>query len=143
MEYTTEIEINAPVTKVAGLLGNHEQMTKWMKEVKSFKALSGKPRHAGSKTLLRMHVGKEVDVVETIVEAELPDRIVTEYEMEYGKLVVESKLRSAGKGAAVLTMGHRFELKGMLKLAAAVMKPVFIKHSQNMMESFKAVAEAK
>lgn len=141
MKYTTEITVNAPIDKVAELLGDHAKLKYWMKELRTYETVSGKPREVGAKTKLYLAIGPGVDATETILEVDFPRRFKARYEMGQGSLVVVSQLTEMGKGTTKYTLDHQFEFKGMLKVGAALMKPAFIKHSERMMQDFKALAE--
>lgn len=141
MKYTTEIEINAPIAKIAALLGDHEQMNKWMKELERYEPVSGHPRHEGAKTRMLLNVGRGMEVTETIVKAEPPHRFTARYEMEGGSLLADSMLQETTPNLTRYSLSHYFKFEGMLKIATALMKPAFIKHSEQMMKDFKMLAE--
>ncbi|HLP19587.1 MAG TPA: SRPBCC family protein [Chitinophagales bacterium] len=140
MKYTTEIKINAPIEKVAELIGDHNMMKNWMKELITHETVSGTPRKEGAKTKLRLNLGGGVDVLETLIKIDFPNFFVTKYELPQGSLTVVITFEKDGKGT-IYKLDHSFEFKGMLKIGTALMKPGFIKHSERMMQDFKKMVE--
>jgi carbon monoxide dehydrogenase subunit G len=143
MQYTTEIEINAPVEKIAGLLGDHEQMKKWLRELKSYQPIEGEPKQEGSKTLLTINVAGGMEVTETIIAVEYPNHFATHYEMQGGTFIADSKLEATGEQTTKYILEHKFEFTGPLKLVSGLLKPSFIKHSERVMNDFRELAEGK
>lgn len=140
MKYTTEVKIDAPIEKVAELIGDHQKMKYWIKELTSYAAVSGTPRQEGAKTKLRLNLGGGVDVLETLLKVDFPRRFITKYELPQGSLTVTISFETDGKGTTY-NIDHAFEFKGMLKIGTALVKPAFIKHSERMMEDFKKMVE--
>jgi carbon monoxide dehydrogenase subunit G len=142
MKYTTEIKINAPVEKIAELLGDHEQMKKWLKELESFENIEGKPKEEGTKTKLNVNVAGGMEVTETVMVAQFPNRFATHYEMQGGTFVADSKLEPMGEETTRYILEHKFEFSGPLKLITSMLKPAFIRHSERIMSEFKTLAES-
>ena len=90
MKYTTEIEIYAPIEKVAALLADHSQMKYWIKELQSYEPISGVPQQEGTKTRMKIKAGKEIELTETITKVEFPHRFTARYEMNGGSLIADS-----------------------------------------------------
>jgi uncharacterized membrane protein len=141
MKYTTEVEIHAPLEKVASLLGDHEQMKKWVKELDSFKLLDGRPRHEGAKTLLNVKGSHEMQVTETILKTEFPFRFTAKYEVDGVSFIADNLLQQSTTALTRYTLNHYFKFNGLLKVAMAFMKPAFVKRSKQMMNDFKKLAE--
>jgi hypothetical protein len=142
MIYSLSIEINGHIETIAGLLGDHEAMMKWMPELAGYELLSGKPRHVGAKTKLLINAPGMGGIIETVQAIDFPKHFKTYYEMEQGSFTADSNLMVLNAGKTLYTLNHEFKFKGMLKLATAVMKPAFINHSQKLLQNFKAVAES-
>lgn len=141
MKYTTEIEIKAPLEKVAAMLGDHEQMLKWIKEVESYQPISGTPRQEGAKTLLHVNAGKQMEVTETITKVNFPYRFTAHYEMPDGSLVIDNMLQASTPALTRYVLNHYFKFNGTMKVVTALLKPAFVKHSERMMKDFKELAE--
>ena len=141
MKYTTEIEIHAPIEKVAALLGDHEQMKKWLPELQSYKPISGKPREVGTKTELEINKGGQMQITETILEIDFPYRFAVHYETAGVSLIIDNQLQRSTPMLTRYILSHHFKFSGVLKIATALMKAAFVTHSEQIMKNFKAVAE--
>ena len=141
MKYTTEIEIKAPVEKVAGLLGDHEKMKHWLKELESYEPITGKPRHEGTKTRLKINIAGGVEVTETITAVDFPRHFATQYDLQHGTLLANSRLEPIDDNSTRYFLDHEFEFTGPMKLVTSLLKPAFIRHSERIMDEFKTVAE--
>ena len=141
MKYTTEIEIKAPIEKVATLLGDHSQMKYWIKQLQSYEPISGEPHEEGTKTRMTINAGREMEIIETITKIEFPYRITAHYEMEGGSFIADSMLQASTEKLTRYTLNHYFKFNGVLKIATALLKPAFIKHSERIMIDFKNLAE--
>lgn len=143
MVYTTQTVINAPVERVAELLGNRDKMPLWMKGMEGYKHLRGEPGTVHAQTTIYLNLGTTVQVTETILAIEYPHRFSVRYEMPQGSVVITSLLQRKGRKATVYQLEHTFTFSGMLKLGAGLMKPAFVAQSNKVMNSFKEMVEAE
>ncbi len=142
MTYTTQTVINAPVEHVAGLLGNRDKMHIWMQGMEGYKHLSGDPGTVNAQTVIYLNLGTTVQVTETILAIDYPNRFSVRYEMPQGSVIISTILSRKGRKATTYMLEHTFTFNGMLKLGAGLMKPAFIAQSNKVMNRFKEMVEA-
>ena len=81
MKFTQRIAINLPREKVIELFDNPDNMKHWQPGLVSFGNISGIPGEVGTKSLLRYKMGKrDVELIETITNRNLPDEFSGTYE---------------------------------------------------------------
>ncbi len=141
MKYSLTIEINAPREKVADMLADQGQKKKWLKELMNIKHVKGAPKEVGAVAMLQLNVPGMEQIKETIELVDFPNRFVTVYEMKQATFIADSNLEAISAGLTRYTLHHEFDFKGMLKLATALMKPAFIRHSEKILAQIKNVAE--
>jgi hypothetical protein len=113
----------------------------WLKELNSYQPITGEPRQEGTKTRLLVNVGGGMEVTETVLTVDFPNRFSTHYEMQGGTFVADSKLEHVDEKNTRYVLEHHFQFTGPLKMVTALLKPAFIAHSKQIMENFKALAE--
>lgn len=143
MNYTLSVDIMAPIEKVATLLSDHEKMHLWMTDMTGYEPISGKPRHVGAKTRLKISAPGIKEIIETILKVDFPKQFTTYYEVSSGDFTADSKLEALGENKTRYTLNHEFHFKGLLKLTAGLMKPAFVKHSETLLLNFKKLAERR
>jgi hypothetical protein len=72
MRSIIELEINVPQAKLAELLADPENNTKWMDDIERYEPISGPPGMPGSKYRLVPKTGKMLFTA-TVVGRDLPD----------------------------------------------------------------------
>ena len=81
MKYDVEIIIDLPKEKVAALIEDPNNLSKWQEGFVEMKHLSGDPGKKGGKSLLRYKMGKrEIEMTETIEAMDLPNSFTMIYE---------------------------------------------------------------
>lgn len=81
MNYQLEIEINLPRSRVIELFDNPDNLPKWQPGLIDFEPLSGAPGQVGAKSRLKYKMGsRDVEMIETITERNLPDSFSATYE---------------------------------------------------------------
>lgn len=82
MKYTEEILINLPIDKVIELFDNVEYRKLWQKGLISSELIEGTENKVGAKTRLVFKTNKKnMEIIETIKEKELPNFIMATYEV--------------------------------------------------------------
>ena len=81
MKYSVDIEIKLPRKKVAELFDNPDNMKEWQKGFVSMEHISGEAGKSGAKSKLRYKMkNREIEMVETILERNLPNEFTATYE---------------------------------------------------------------
>lgn len=143
MTYTTDIEINLPISRVIELFDNPENMKQWMKGLISFEPLSGTPGQPGAKSRLVFTMGKRrVEMIETITVRNLPDEFSGTYEAEGVFNLVKNRFVELPNQRTQYISEQEFEFHGAMKLLGALMPGMFKKQTQQYLQDFKQFAEA-
>ncbi len=78
MKYTTSNTINKSLDHVAALYMERDSALKWMPGLKRIEHLSGEPGELGAKCIFHSeHKGKAMQITETILEQNMPNKIWT------------------------------------------------------------------
>ena len=142
MKYTTEIEINKPIQKVVELFDNPDNTDKWMEGLVSFEPISGTPGQPGAKSRLKFKMGKrEMEMIETITVANLPEEFSGTYEAKGVMNVVKNHFRKVSDSKTKYVAEHEFQFKGFMKVIAFLMPRVFKKQSMKFLNDFTKFAE--
>ena len=81
MEYTQEIEIALPRSRVVELFDDPENLPKWQEGLQSFELVSGEAGQVGAKSRLVYKQGRRtIELIETIIRRDLPDAFDGAYE---------------------------------------------------------------
>lgn len=142
MRYTTTIELNSAVEKVITLFDDPENMKEWQPELLSFDHLSGEAGQPGAKSKLKYQMGKrQVEMIETIINRNLPDEFSGTYEANgvYNKVV--NKFLEKPENKTTWVTENEFRFKGFMKLFAFFMPGAFKKQTLIYMQRFKDFAE--
>lgn len=143
MNYTNEIIINRPIAQVIALFDSSENLKQWMPGLQSFEHLSGTPGEPGAKSKLVFLMGKrEMVMVETIIENQLPEKFSGTYEAN-GTLNIQKNSFLAVDENTTRWVSHaefRFS-KLFMKLMGLLMPGAFKKQSRLFQEKFKEFAE--
>ncbi len=143
MQYSVEIEINKPVDEVVKLFDNQENMDKWMEGLQSFELISGEPGQPGAKSRLKFKMGKrDIEMIETITEHNLPDLLTATYEAQGVYNKVKNKFQTIDGNRTKYITEQEFRFKGIMRLMAAFMPGAFKKQSMKYLNDFKQFAES-
>ncbi len=142
MKYSNEIIIDQPREKVIELFDNPDNMKFWQKGFVSFSTFEGDLGKAGSKSNLKYKMGKrEIEMVETIIEMDLPEKMHTTYETKGVYNIQKNYFKEEGDKTRWVSESE-FQFSGFMKLMVFFMgKKAFSKQSYTFMEDFKAFAE--
>ena len=142
MKYQNEIEIELPVNKVVELFDNPENLKHWMPGLQSFEHISGTPGQPGAKSRLFYKMGKrEIEMIETITNRNLPDEFAGTYEAKGVYNVVSNKFIPVAANKTKWVTDNEFRFSGFMKLMGWFMPGAFKKQSQQYLELFKTFAE--
>lgn len=140
MKYKVEVIIDRPREEMLVLFQDVTFMKKWQQGFQSLEVLEGEPGEVGSKSRLTyLSKGKPSEIIETIVEKDLPDRFDFLYEAKGVKNW--AKNRFVDQGDRVLWIAeHEFRFSGVMK-AMGLMKGMFVNQTMKDMNTFKSFAE--
>ena len=142
MQYTVEIDIELPRTRVIELFDNSDNMSKWQKGLISFEPISGDPGQPGATSKLVFQMGKRrIEMIETITVRNLPEEFSGTYDAPGVHNVISNRFVELTPERTRWTSENVFEFKGFMKLMGVAMKGAFPKQSLKYMQDFKAFAE--
>ena len=143
MHYSVTVEINLPRERVIELFDNPDNMPNWQPSLLSFTHLTGEAGQAGATSELKYQMGKrEITMIETITERNLPDVFSGTYETKGVWNQVSNHFVELN-GKTMWTMNTVFKCTGMLRIMAWLMPGMFKKQTTADMLSFKAFAESQ
>ncbi len=143
MHYSVTVEIDLPRDRVIELFDNPDNMPHWQPSLLSFKHLSGEAGQVGATSELQYQMGKrEVVMIETITERNLPDTFAGTYETK-GVWNQVSNHFVEQEGKTLWTLNTVFKCTGMLRIMAWLMPGMFKKQTTADMLRFKAFAESQ
>jgi uncharacterized protein YndB with AHSA1/START domain len=142
MKYTNEVKINAPLEKVVELFDNPDNIAKWQPGFVSMEHIEGEKGQVGSKYRMKYKMGKrEIEMVETILERNLPEVFAGTYEAKGVWNKVINHFKDNGDNTTRYWTENEFKMKGMMKLMAWLMPGAFKKQSQKYLDLFKDFVE--
>ena len=142
MKYSNEVIIDAPIDKVIELFDNPDNMSKWQEGFISMTHKSGEDGKAGAKYDMKYKMGKrEIEMVETILERDLPRIFSATYEAKKVWNQVDNSFHSTEDGKTKYQTENQIKMRGMMKLFAVLMPGAFKKQSQKYLNDFKNFVE--
>lgn len=144
MKYSISIEINKPRTRVIELFDNADNLKEWQPGLVSFEHVSGEPGQVGAKSRLQYKMGKrEIEMIETITENNLPERFCGTYEADGVWNSVDNVFVEVDENTTRWDFSTEFKMSGiMMKIMAFLMPGMFKKQSCEFMENFKKFVES-
>ena len=142
MKYNLSIEIELSIDKVIELFDSFDNMKEWQKGLVSYEHIEGTSGQPGAKTKLHYKMGKrEVDMIETITERNLPAIFSATYEAQgVWNLVVNRFQEKEGK--TIWETEHEFRFTTIfMKIMGFFMPGAFKKQSYKYMVDFKEYVE--
>jgi len=144
MKYTSEIEIDLPVSKVVELFDSVENMYDWMEGLQSFEPLEGTPGEVGAKSRLVFKNGnRTIEMVETITVKDLPGEFSGTYEANGVWNLVSNHFDALDENRTRYISHQEFQFKGFMKLMALLMPGAFKKQTLKHLQAFKKFAEGQ
>jgi hypothetical protein len=142
MKYQCEIEINLPRAEVVEKMDSAENMYKWQQGLISHEFTEGEPGAVGSKMKLNYKMGKrEVEMVETILVSNFPDKFDAQYEAKNVHNVVRNTFIEIDANKTKWITDNEFKMSGFMKVFAFLMPGMFKKQSMKYLVAFKDFAE--
>jgi uncharacterized membrane protein len=142
MEYTTEITIDLPRDRVVALFDDPDNLAKWQPGLQSMETIEGEPGTPGAKTRLVYEArGRRVEMIETIIDRDLPRVFSATYEAKNVWNEVVNRFHEAGPRKTRWVTENEFKFSGAMALLAFFMRGAFRKQTLEDMERFKAFAE--
>lgn len=144
MKYTCELVVNVPRPRMIELFDNPDNLDKWQPGLVSFEHLSGEPGQAGAKSKLLYDMnGRKIEMVETIMNRDLPDTFTGTYEAKGVHNIIENHFYTDGLERTRWVMDTEFQFSGFMKIASKFMGGAFRKQSMEFMNNFKTFAEGQ
>ena len=145
MKYTCTIEINAPLDRVVSLWGDEAYFKYWQDGFVRIDHLSGMPNAEGSKSKILLKDKFEIQLIETILIANLPWEKKALYEHKHMTNTQSSRFESIGNNKTLYTSAVEYtKFNGfMIKLMAKLFPSKFKAQSQKWMQQFKEFAEQR
>jgi len=91
MEFETSVTINAPIEKVVATFKDESALRFWQDDFVGFERMEGEPWQIGTKKKLRY---KKVELVETVLESDLPNTFKGLYEFSMGSNTMKSEFKA-------------------------------------------------
>ena len=153
MKYTVSIEIALPLEKVAQLLADPTQLSKWLRGLVLHEPLSGTHGQVGTTSRVVMQMGQQkFEGTETITRREpvnlraIPNGSVVRYEREIVGSgmwsAARERLTAAGPETTLWVSESEYRFSSLpMRLVGRLMPGAFRKQSLQHMQDFKAFAE--
>ena len=143
MKYELSIDIAAPRSRVVALFDDPENLPRWQPGLVAFEPLSGEPGQVGARSRLRYAMGKrEIEMVETVTERDLPDTFAGTYEAKGVWNEVRNRFEAIDDHTTRWHLSTDFRFTTLpMKVMSKLMPGAFKKQSRELMENFKAFAE--
>ncbi|QEE14196.1 SRPBCC family protein [Promethearchaeum syntrophicum] len=144
MKYQVEIKINRSIDEVIPLFDSFENLKKWQPGLQSFEHLEGTPGENGAKTRL-IYIekgGRNVEMIETIINRNLPEEFTATYDAKGVKNWVKNQFVESGANQTRWINENIFNFTGFMKIMGFLMKSAFPKQTLKDMALFKDFVEA-
>jgi len=143
MKYTFETEINAPIEKVAELVGNPDNRKEWMAGLESDEHVSGTPGMPGAKSRLVFKTGNvTITMIGTVTSRNLPDELSETFEASNVLTFVKNRFVALSPQKTKYVSEQEFRFKGIFnKVVGFLLQGEFKKQTREHMEGFKRFAE--
>ena len=144
MKYTLDIIIDKPLGEVVNLLDNPENNHVWMEGFQSVETLEGVPGKKGAKCKLHfLHGKKEMEMIETILEKDLPNKMVKTYDSKGVSNIIFTSMESVEENKTKYISTQEFKMHGFMKVVAFLAPGMFKKQTKKILSNFKNFAESK
>lgn len=142
MRYESEIIINLPRTRVIELFDSFDNLKKWQEGLISYEHLSGEPGQPGTKTRLLYDMGRRrMEMIETIIERNLPDEFSATYDASGVHNIVRNNFYDEGEQTRWV-LDSDFQFRSYMRIVSLfIPNSSFRNQTRSSMESFKRFAE--
>ncbi len=145
MKFKCSVTINLPRKRVVELFNNPENLKEWQDGFYSFQPLEGEPEAIGSKSKLVYLMGKKkqrMELIETILENDLPDRFKGQYYHEHVTNTMLNTFTDLGDKTRYDAEVHYTEFRGfIIRIMVKIIPGMFKKQVQKWMDQFKDFCE--
>ena len=143
MKYTFETEINAPVEKIAELVGNPDNRKEWMDGLESDEHVSGTPGMPGAKSRLVFKTGNMKTTMDgTVTVRNLPDEFSQTMEAPNVLTIITTRLVALSPQRTRHISEQEFQFKGVInKIVGFLLQKEFKNQTLRHIENFKRFAE--
>lgn len=142
LKYSNEVIINRPIQEVVDLFDNPDNLSKWQPGFQSMEHLDGEYGMPGSTYQLKYKMGKrDVEMIETVLERNLPHQLITTYDAKNVWNKVDSRFESIDDNTTRYITHNEFKMTGGMKIFMWLMPGMFKKQSQKYLDYFKAFVE--
>ncbi len=145
MKYTCTIDINAPIETVVSLWEDETSFKYWQDGFVRIDHLSGMTNAVGAKSKILLKDKFEIELIETILIADLPREKKALYEHKHMTNTQSSRFESLGDDHTRYTSEVEYtQFNGfIIKLMARLFPSKFKAQSQKWMNQFKAFVEGR
>lgn len=145
MEYQLEVIISCPIEKVHEKFIDLESRTKWQKGLISQELISGNGFENGTQTELVFDMGKrQMTMIETILENELPNRLKTSYETDGVFNTSDDQFEALDERTTRYVSVQDFQMNSFtMKFMSIFMSAMFKKQTLDTMTAFKQFCETE
>ncbi len=144
MKYTCSIEVRGNIDQVAQLWANEDHFAVWQDGFQSIERIKGEPETRGCRSrILFMQGGKPMELIETVLESDLPRVKSALYEHSHMSNTQTTRFESLPNGNTRFTSEVEYlQFHNWIpKLMAWLMPGLFKKQSLKWMRQFKQFAE--
>lgn len=142
MKFSSKIVIACPRTRVLELMRNPEYLTVWQPNVKGIVLLKGDAGQPGARSRVIVEVRElRLEMIETILELSLPDKLTSVYESRGVKNLVENRFYEEAPDKTRWVIDNTLEVSGMMSMVGSVVREISAKQTLASMNRFKAFAE--
>lgn len=144
-KYDVTVEVDLPIARVWELFDNPDNLGKWLKELDSLEPIEGEHGQPGSKTLMKMTMGKRTcELIETIKVRDPGREFTAIFETKGMVNNSQNLFEELGENRTRWTQTNEFQTQGiMMKLITILMPGAFKKQTLTHMTNFKEFAEAE
>jgi len=141
--FTVEIESALPREPVIELFDNPDNLAKWQTGLQSFEHISGEPEQPGAKSKLVFLIGKrEIELIETIAQRNLPDEFNGTYEWPGGSNTLQNRFIELGPDRTKWESTCAYDFSSFIpKLMGFFCPGMFRRQNLRFMQNFKEFAE--
>lgn len=143
MKYTCIVDISLPIDKVVQLWNDENNFKEWQDDFKSIEHLSGIPNTKGAKSKIVFQGKRRIELLETIISADLPKNKTALYEHIYMTNTQTTRFKTIEDNRTrYISEVEYTKFNGiMIKLMAKLFPSKFKEQSQKWMNQFKEFAE--
>ena len=142
MRYETEIIINQPRARVIELFDSFDNLKQWQEGLISYEHISGEPGKPGATTRLLYDMGRRrMEMIETIIERNLPDEFSATYDASGVHNIVRNIFYDEEEQTRWV-LDSDFQFRSYMRIVSLfIPNSSFRNQTRSSMESFKRFAE--